>query len=121
MLRLLLDEHLHTAVAEHMRRLRPACEIVSMQDWESGTFLSAPDEDILRRAAEQSLTLITYDQRTINPLLRKWADAGISHGGVIFVAKGRVFSGDVGGLLRAICRVWDNDRWLDWTNRAVYI
>jgi hypothetical protein len=79
MLRLLLDEHFSVTIPEHVRRLRPECEIIGMQVWERGYFLGKPDEDILRRAAEQSLTLVTYDQRTINPLLAGLDGSGDLH------------------------------------------
>jgi hypothetical protein len=36
-------------------------------------------------AARAGLTLVTYDQRTIPPLLVSLAEQGLSHGGVIFV------------------------------------
>ena len=30
-------------------------------------------------------SLVTYDRRTIPPLLKTWAESGLHHGGVVFV------------------------------------
>ena len=36
-------------------------------------------------AYRQGLTLVTYDTKTIVPLLKMWGEQGVTHGGVIFV------------------------------------
>jgi hypothetical protein len=85
MLKLLLDEHISTQVAKGLRRRAPSLEIHYMAEWEDGRLLGQDDHDCLREAAVQCLTLVTYDRRTIPPLLKTWAEAGRTHGGVIFV------------------------------------
>jgi len=56
-----------------------------MAEWENGEFIGQPDSICLQQAALNGLTLVTYDRRTIPPLLKTWAEQGRAHGGVIFV------------------------------------
>ncbi|MCZ8305127.1 MAG: hypothetical protein O9336_00195 [Microcystis sp. LE19-98.1E] len=43
------------------------------------------DEIVLKAAAEARLTLVTYDQNSITPVLWEWGEAWKSHSGVIFI------------------------------------
>jgi hypothetical protein len=92
-----------------------------MQSWEGGHFLSASDELVLQEAHKQRLTLVTFDLRTIPPLLRSWAEQGIDHSGVILVDDRTIAQNDIGGLVAALCAVWKAQRDLDWTNRVIYL
>jgi hypothetical protein len=85
MLKLLLDEHISPEVANGVQRRNRSLVVHSMVQWESGNFLGKEDSACLLEAAKQRLTLVTYDRRTIPPLLKLWAEEGRSHGGVIFV------------------------------------
>ena len=85
MLRLLLDEHVSPQVAVGLKRRNRSWVVHAISDWESGSFLGQDDFACLLEAAKQRLTLVTYDRRTIPPLLKSWAEAGRAHGGVIFV------------------------------------
>ena len=90
MLKLLLDEHISPDVANGIQRRNRSLVIHpivthSMAQWENGNFLGKEDSVCLLEAAKQRLTLVTYDRRTIPPLLKLWAEEGRSHGGVIFV------------------------------------
>lgn len=85
MLRLLLDEHISPTIAEQLRVKRPKMEVTSLQEWWNGEYLGSSDEVILTSAIKESLTLVTYDQRTIVPLLKSWSEEGKPHGGVIFI------------------------------------
>jgi uncharacterized protein DUF5615 len=120
-LRLLLDEHLSPTVAEQIVALRPEIAVISLRNWESGVYLEAPDEVILAAAREEALTLVTYDQRTIPPLLKGWGEQGISHAGVVIVDERTIASHDFGGLIRALCQLWDAQGQWDWTDRVVYL
>jgi hypothetical protein len=51
-----------------------------------------------QEAAEQDLTLVTYDRRTIPPWLKAWAEEGRRHGGVVFVDEKTIPPADIGGL-----------------------
>ena len=46
----------------------------------------------------QGLTLVTYDRRTIPPLLKTWADESRTHGRV-FVDEKAISPADIGGLV----------------------
>ena len=85
MLRYLLDEHISPAVATRVSASRAGIPIVSLRNLQGGAYLGVDDRVLLRAAAEQGLSLVTYDRRTIPRLLFKWGQAGISHGGVVFV------------------------------------
>src|SRR5258706_13028828 len=97
MLKLLLDEHISQDVAKGLRRRNRALEIRYMVEWEDGTFLGQDDRACLREAAIQGLTLVTYDRRTIPPLLKTWAEEDRTHSGVIFVDEKTISPADIGG------------------------
>lgn len=72
-------------------------------------------------AHEHGWTLVTYDQATITPLLKNWAEQWITHGGVIFVDNSTIASNDIGGLIRALGQLWNQEKRSDWENVAVYL
>jgi hypothetical protein len=57
----------------------------AIHNWQGGHFLSASDEVVLREANKQKLTLVTFDLKTLPPLLRLWAEQGIDHAEVVLV------------------------------------
>ncbi len=121
MLKLLLDEHISPDVASGLRRRNRAMEIRYMVEWEDGYFLGQDDSACLREAAAQGLTLVTYDRRTIPPLLKIWAEEERMHGGVIFVDEETISPADIGGLVRALTRlVGETGDW-DWTSRVYFL
>ena len=126
MLKLLLDEHVSPDVADGLRR-RNAAHVVSaltvhyMAEWERGDFLGREDSACLLEAARQSLTLVTYDRRTIPLLLKSWGEEGRSHGGVIFVDEKTISPADVGGLVRALGQVYKEAGKWDWENRIWFL
>ena len=73
------------AVAQGLRRRNRSLTVVCMAAWERGAFLGQQDSVCLQQAAARGLTLVTYDRRTIPPLLKVWGEEGRKHGGVIFV------------------------------------
>ena len=84
-LSLLLDEHISAAVAAQVQSRRPEIPIQSIYHWRSGSLAGADDEPLLAAAAEDGRTLVTYDQRTIAPLLSDLTLVGRGHSGVVFV------------------------------------
>ncbi len=121
MLKLLLDEHLSPDVAEGLQRKCKTLTVHGLAEWEGGRFLGLADEAILEEAAAQKLTLVTYDLKTIPPLLKTWMEAGHDHGGVIFVDNKTIPSSDVGGLIRALQKLsQDAVKW-DWKNRVCFL
>ena len=121
MLKLLLDEHISPQVANGVQRRNRALVIHSMAQWESGNFLGKEDSVSLLEAAKQRLTLVTYDRRTIPPLLKLWAEEGRSHGGVIFVDEKTISPADIGGLVRALILLAGGTGEMDWTNRVYFL
>ena len=120
-LRLLLDEHISPAVAEELSHAPVEIPILALQEWEGGAYLGASDETILTSAYEQGLTLVTYDQRTIVPLLKEWGETGRPHSGVIFIDERTLRSQDVGGLVRALSQLWTEQGKRDWINKVIFL
>lgn len=121
MLKLLLDEHISPDVAEGVRRRNRKLVVRYIAEWEGGDFLGRDDSACLQQAARQGLTLVTYDRRTIPPLLKNWAEEEREHGGVVFVDEKTISPADIGGLVRALTRLSkETGRW-DWTNRIYFL
>jgi hypothetical protein len=121
MLKLLLDEHVSPDVAAGLRRRSRTILAHAMSAWEAGSFIGQDDAACLRKAAAQSLTLVTYDRRTIPPLLKSWAEQGLDHGGVIFVDEKTIAPSDIGGLVRALGELATETGMWDWKNRIVFL
>jgi len=121
MLKLLLDEHVALAVAAALRRRHPSLIVLCLAEWESGEFLGQPDSACLQQAAAQGLTLVTYDRRTIPPLLKAWAEQGQEHGGVIFVDEKTIPPADVGALVQALSNLFRRAAKWEWTNRICFL
>jgi hypothetical protein len=121
MLKLLLDEHISPAVATGLRRIRPSTHICGLVEWEGGAFLGRDDAVCLRRAAELRWTLVTYDRRTIPPLLKTWAEAGQHHGGVIFIDEKTISPSDIGGQVRALSALLRNAASWEWADRVIFL
>jgi hypothetical protein len=121
MLRFLLDEHISPEIAESLRARQKTIVVHCLADWENGRFLGAPDDAILEEAAVQKLTLVTYDRKTIPPLLKLWAETGHDHGGVIFVDQKTIPSSDFGGLVRGLQNLFRESAKWDWQNRISFL
>ncbi len=121
MLKLLLDEHISPDVADGLRRRHRSLVIHRMAEWEGGGFLGKDDSACLLETAEQGLTLVTYDRRTIPPLLKIWAEEGRRHGGVIFVDEKTISPADIGGLVRALFQLFRETGKLDWIDRVYFL
>lgn len=121
MLRLLLDEHLSPDIASAVQALHRAIAIESLPRWQQGAYLATDDGVILEAARQHGLTLVTYDQKTILPLLVTWGESEIAHAGVIFGSHRTLPASDSGGSARALARLWLEQAELDWTNRIVYL
>jgi hypothetical protein len=65
--------------------------------------------------------LVTYDRRTIPPLLKTWAEAGQHHGGVIFVDEKTISPSDIGGQVLALTALAREAAAWDWTNRVCFL
>src|SRR6058998_182143 len=121
MLKLLLDENISPSVAEGLRRRHRLLAVHFMLEWENGEFLGRDDSACLEHAANQGLTLVTYDRRTIPPLLKVWAEEERSHGGVVFIDEKTISQSDIGGLVWALSRLAKETGKWSWTNRTHFL
>jgi hypothetical protein len=121
MLKLLLDEHISPQVAKGLHRRNRALVVRYLAEWEGCTFLGQDDSACLQAAARQGLTLITYDRRTIPPLLKAWAETNRDHGGVIFVDEKTISPANIGGLVRALTKLARETRTVPWANRVCFL
>ena len=121
MLKLLLDEHISPDAANGLRRRNRSLVVHCMAEWEGSGFLGKEDSACLLESAKQRLTLVTYDRRTIPPLLKLWAEEQRSHGGVIFVDEKTISPANIGGLVRALTQLSrETGKW-DWTDRVYFL
>lgn len=121
MLTPLLDENISRVIARQINSRRPVIGIQTIFEWRGGTLLNQPDHLILQAAAEDGLTLVTYDVHTIRPLVDEWVASGITHAGVIFVNRRTIPSDNFGLLIRAIENLWDREQHLTWTNQTRFL
>jgi len=121
MLKLLLDEHISPEVADGLGRRNRSLIVRHMAEWEGGAFMGEEDSACLREAARQGLTLVTYDRRTIPPLLKAWAEQDFRYGGVIFVDEKTISPADIGGLVRALTDLSEQTGKWDWTDRVCFL
>lgn len=121
MLKLLLDEHISPKVAIGLRLRNQSLVVYSMVEWEGGKFLGQEDAVCLKEAIAKGLTVVTYDQRTIPPLLKSWAEEGSHHAGVIFVDEKTVSPADIGGLVWALFEFAKEAGSWDWTDRVWFL
>lgn len=121
MLRLLLDEHISPDVATGLRRRSRSLIVHCMAEWEDGNFLGQEDSVCLQQAVIQGLTLVTYDRRTIPPLLKSWAEQDRKHAGVVFIDEKTISPADIGGLIRALAKLERETRKWNWTDRICFL
>ena len=121
MLSLLTDSHVAIKVAEQVLAHRPEVSIQALRNWRDGAFLDAEDDVILQAARADGLTLVTYDQSTIVPLLIQWMTDGRDHAGVIFIDDRSIRQQDIGGQIRALVELWDKASADTWDNVVMYL
>lgn len=115
----LTDAHMSPKVAVQVQAKRRDCQIHCLRSWRGGRLLDAEDNEILIAAFEEGLTLITYDQRTIVPLVSQWMMEGRSHGGVVFIDEQSILQEDIGGQVLALVELWDSANTDAWTVRII--
>ena len=121
MLKFLLDEHISPDVADGLRRRNRSLIVRYMAEWEGGELMGQEDSACLREAASQGVTLVTYDRRTIPPLLKAWAEQERRHSGVIFVDERTISPADIGSLVRALTNLSKQTGKWDWTDRIYFL
>jgi predicted nuclease of predicted toxin-antitoxin system len=100
-LRFLLDEHLSPEVVSAVQAVNQEISVVSLNHWENSQYRELDDGIVLAKAHEQGLTLVTYDLKTIPPLLVPWGQRGIPHAGVIFGSSNTISTSEIGAIARA--------------------
>ena len=120
-LSLLLDEQISPRVAEQLRRAHPEVPIHSLHGWWEGALLGQHDATVLRTALEARLTLVTYDLKTIPPILVEWETLGQDHDGVILVDDRSIPTHDFGSLGRALWAHWNLYHESEWLNRTDFL
>ena len=121
MLHILTDEQIDPDVAVAARKRCRGIQITTLFEWLDRHFVGASDEELLREASRQAMTLLSFDLKTIPPLLRAWGERGIDHGGVIFVDHKSFAQNDVSGISKALSELWQLQSKLDWTNRCFFL
>lgn len=121
MLSFLLDEQISPEVCKQINSKYPEISIFSIHHWQNGNFLGVSDEVILQAAKLEQLTLITYDQKTIPPILVEWGQANIDHAGIIFIDYRSISPNNFGGLIKAILWLWKTQKNSVWQNRIIYL
>ncbi len=121
MLAYLLDENISFVVAEHIALKNPRIAVQSVYRWRSGAFVGQNDGRLLRAAAHEQLTLVTYDLRTIPALLTEMAADGEHFTGVLLVDDASIRSNDFGGLITALLAHWHRYADEDWNNRVAFL
>lgn len=121
MLSFLLDEQISAEVQERLSSKRADIPIFSVHTWKDGRFRGTPDNILLHAASAENLTLVTYDQKTIPPLLWEWGERAIAHGGIIFIDNRTIALNNFGALVRSLMWLWDTQHHLEWANRLLYL
>lgn len=121
MLSFLLDAHVSPTVATQIQKRNPDIVICTLQQWQQGQYLQASDEIILDRASQHSLTLVTYDLKTIPNLLIEFGRQKRNHAGVIFVDEKTIKPNNIGGLVKSLSILWKEENKADWSNRLLHL
>jgi hypothetical protein len=108
-------------IAREARQKCPGISIISIHDWRDGCFLGSQDSVFLPEASKDGFTFVSYDQKTIRPLLKNWAETGVHHAGFVFVDEKTTAPQDFGRLIRSLCQLWRSQRRASWENRIVYL
>ena len=121
MFALLLDENLSPEIARQVTKKRPDIQLMSVHHWHEGIYKGHPYEAILIAATKEGLTLVTYDQKTILPVLVQWGAAGNDRAGVVFIDDHSISNNNFGALVRGLIMLWDASYADEWTNRVDFL
>ena len=120
-LHLLLDENMSQGVAEQAMHHQPAMSVESVHTWQGGAYKGQSDRALPQAARAEGLTLVTYDQKTMPPLLAGLYADGESHAGVVFVDDQTISGNAFGRLTRALISLRDQFGGEDWQDRIGFL
>ncbi len=106
------------------RRRQRQCsgiDVAHLADWRGGAYRTAEDELILTACFEEGRSLVSYDQRTIPAVLRRWATEERPHAGVIFGDINTVPANHPGAVARALAALVEECSGSDMTNAVLYL
>lgn len=118
-MRLILHENLALAVKRGLERV--GIDVIAVADWQDGRIRSAEDDEILISAAIEQRVLVTFDLKTLRPLVRTWSAGGHHHAGIIFIDDGTFRQDDVGGVVRALRTLVAEHGDEDWKDRVEFL
>ena len=95
--------------------------VQSVHTWHGGAFRNQSDRALLLAARAEGLTLVTYDQKTIPPLLSELYAEGESHAGVVFVDDQTIAGNNFGMLVRALIFFWKQFNSEEWQDRTHFL
>ena len=121
MLSFLLDEQISPQVVMALSVLQADVPVISLYSWRGGAMTGTDDSIVMQGALEDGLTLVTYDLKTIPPILVEWEVSGRSHCGVIFVDNCSIAPADFGGLARSLLFCFEAQGNWEWSDRVVYL
>ncbi len=121
MLKLLLNEEIAPCVAASLRRREGGIVVAALTEWEGGNFVGKDTAEILREAADQEWTLVTYDRLKVPPTLKSWGEEECLHGGVIFVDEKSIPLAETAMLTSALSWMHQMTESWEWTNRALWL
>jgi len=119
--KVLLDGHIKKAAVPALRSRCPDVEVVHISHWQGGLFRTAADADILTACFHESRVFVTYDQRTVPGLLRRWAAEERPHAGVIFGDSDSVPPNNPGAVAAALSALIQEVSGSDLTNVIRYL
>jgi hypothetical protein len=121
MLKLLLNEEIAPSVAAGLHRRESAIVVCALAEWEGGNFVGKEIAEILREAADQEWTLVTYERLKVPPTLKSWAEEECLHGGVIFVDEKSVPPAETAMLVSALYWMHQLTGSWEWTNLSLWL
>jgi len=80
-------------------------DAMALAEWHGGQYLGADDAALVRAAAREGRALVTYDLRTMVPLLQAMAESGEAHAGVVLVSARSIPPHRIGDLVGALWRL----------------
>ena len=86
-----------------------------------GKYLGADDKTVLQEVAKHNYVLVSYDLRTMQPVLKEFAEQEVSHAGVVLVDEKTTPPNNFGALARVLSSLAVANKTRNWENRVVFL